>query len=491
VSDRPKQDLREISHLFLSGLREKQTGGARPQRIGPGARVDQRVEITPEEMARVTDATGPASRRSCAASVTAVLAGHFEERQSERVRQLAANAALTAGRVGLIEVESHDLRLWIYERSIDGTASVGNALPPAEPLDVRRVAESFEELSCDVDQWFICFGQGARATESRDLLRRAGGFVLLSSCEPDGIVAAYRTLKGTSDIVQRDARPPLSLALFDANDAAHASGTFEKINGVAMQFLNWHATAETVIDPNASVDEHLVFNCRSCTEKSQTAAAPQWELLNGLFDRLSNRPDDEVEPPAKGPLAGGTVPVAPESAPSATPVTARITHAAGSASAPHRPPAIKMNQMPQDDAEEIVELPGGGDAASVLSAVIAGSPQQWLECPIRAPMYDEARLVVSRDRVLTLLAVASKGLSELRSIGQAYQWLSQNRSLISMALPQLAIDSHQLPRLQLLVDYADASAEMLQPMLHTGHVCVTAYRKVRFSGRRGLLLEAA
>ena len=106
-------------------------------------------------------------------------------------------------------------------------------------------------------------------------------------------------------------------------------------------------------------------------------------------------------------------------------------------------------------------------------------------------MCDDARLAVSRDRRLTLLAVTTKGLSDLRLIGQAYQWLSQNRALIAMALPQLAIDAHQMPRLQLLVDHADASAEVLQPMLHTGHVSVTAYRKVRFSGRRGLLLEAA
>ena len=38
---------------------------------------------------------------------------------------------------------------------------------------------------------------------------------------------------------------------------------------------------------------------------------------------------------------------------------------------------------------------------------------------------------------------------------------------------------------------ADLSAEVLQPMLRAGHVNVTAYRKLRWSGRTGLLLEAA
>jgi len=87
--------------------------------------------------------------------------------------------------------------------------------------------------------------------------------------------------------------------------------------------------------------------------------------------------------------------------------------------------------------------------------------------------------------------VAREGLGELRAIGQAYRWLSENRSLLGMALPQFAIDTRQSPRLRLLVDQSDVSAAALQPVLQSDHVTVHSYRKIRWGGRTGLLLDAA
>ena len=60
-----------------------------------------------------------------------------------------------------------------------------------------------------------------------------------------------------------------------------------------------------------------------------------------------------------------------------------------------------------------------------------------------------------------------------------------------MALPQLAIDPHQSPRLRLLVDQSDLSAEALQPVLQSEYVTVQSYRKLRWGDRTGLLLDAA
>ena len=60
-----------------------------------------------------------------------------------------------------------------------------------------------------------------------------------------------------------------------------------------------------------------------------------------------------------------------------------------------------------------------------------------------------------------------------------------------MALPQFAIDTDKTPRLRLLVDHTDLSADSLQPVLHSGHVTVQSYRKLRWGGRTGLLLDAA
>jgi MFS superfamily sulfate permease-like transporter len=46
-------------------------------------------------------------------------------------------------------------------------------------------------------------------------------------------------------------------------------------------------------------------------------------------------------------------------------------------------------------------------------------------------------------------------------------------------------------KLRLLIDQADSAAHTLQPMLQGDHVTVKTYRKMRWGGKTGLLLEAA
>lgn len=155
------------------------------------------------------------------------------------------------------------------------------------------------------------------------------------------------------------------------------------------------------------------------------------------------------------------------------------------------PPPAREAQ-PTEPAEEVIDLPGDAvTEQTVVAAVLTGSRGELIECPVRAPMCPDARLAVTRDRGLVLLAVARKGLSELRAIAQAYRWTVENRALIAMAVPQLAIDAHRHPRLKLIVDHADVSASVLAPMLENDTVSVQAYRKLRWNGKTGLLLEAA
>ena len=116
---------------------------------------------------------------------------------------------------------------------------------------------------------------------------------------------------------------------------------------------------------------------------------------------------------------------------------------------------------------------------------------QIVECPVRPPSCPEARLAVDRDRRLILIGAAGLGLSELGSIGVAYRWLLENRSLIAMAMPQLAIDAHQSPHVRLVVDENDLHADALQPLFQVETVTIQTYRRVRWGERRGLLLEAA
>ena len=114
-----------------------------------------------------------------------------------------------------------------------------------------------------------------------------------------------------------------------------------------------------------------------------------------------------------------------------------------------------------------------------------------VECPIRPPSCPTARLAVARDRRLMLLAVAGQGLPGLRGVASAFRWLSENRGLLAMALPQFAIDAEQPPLLRLMVDCADLHADLLRPMLESPCVKVDTYRRVRWGQKMGLLLEAA
>ena len=148
--------------------------------------------------------------------------------------------------------------------------------------------------------------------------------------------------------------------------------------------------------------------------------------------------------------------------------------------------------MIDEAISEVIDLPGdAADEGAVLTAILAGARGEVIECPVRAPMCPEARLAVTRDRGLVLLAVARRGLRELRAIAQAYRWLVENRALIGMACPQLNVDGLKHPRLTLLVDHADVTAEVLAPMLESNTVNVRAYRKLRWGNKTGLLLEAA
>src|SRR5947208_10626622 len=118
----------------------------------------------------------------------------------------------------------------------------------------------------------------------------------------------------------------------------------------------------------------------------------------------------------------------------------------------------------------VIDLPetrAGATAGSVLAAILRSESAELVECPVRPPMCPEARLAVTRDHRIVLLAAARQGLGEMRSIGRAFNWLAENHGLICMAMPQLAIDGAARPGLRLLVDHADLSAEVLQPMLQS------------------------
>jgi hypothetical protein len=158
---------------------------------------------------------------------------------------------------------------------------------------------------------------------------------------------------------------------------------------------------------------------------------------------------------------------------------------------PQQPRESTMTSAMNPQDLDVIELSEDASAAAILSAVLQSRASELVECPVTPPMCPGARLAVRRDHRIVLFAVARQGLAELPAIGSAFRWLTENRALIRMAVPQLAIDPAQPVQLSLLIDQSDSSAATLRPILQTGQVTVQTYRTLKWSGKRGLLLEAA
>jgi len=531
------QSISEISHLFLSDLRDKQTNGAnRPVRTPPGARKEEptpkppvSIDLTPEEYAEVF-ATGESTPRESGAEVrippvTALIAQHLNGRADQRVRAYARHLAANGERVGLLEVDSGEVRLSCFERSIEPTAP-GETATTAEVtphFNARFITEALEEMSWDLDRWLLVL-PNLRSNDSRDLLKQADHWTLLSTCDHDGVVSCYRTLKGLASVHKPHA---LTLALMESTNETHAAKISRKLSSVCLQFLGIELTTESTVRPTQAVAEHVVVHCQLPREDVARWGGTHWVVVSDFLARARGHEATtaaaEVAPSAapKGllsideeisDLAGEAAAPAADPLEHAMPESSvrdeRQEHVPSSraAAAPASPapapapiPAAPVVSAPvasaastEDSIGEVIDLPdGAADEESVLGAILAGSRGELIECPVRAPMCTTARLAVTRERGLVILAVARKGLSELRSIAHAYRWLVENRALIGMAVPQLAIDGLRHPRLRLLVDHADLTAEALAPMLESNTVSVQAYRKLRWGNKTGLLLEAA
>ena len=501
-----KKSLSEISHLFLSSVRDNATGGVRPKRLPPGAPRENiphqplkpqpdnvSVDLTPEEFAQVYGHQPSAHRdRPAIRPVSAIIGSHLNGSQFDRVKQYARHLAADGKRIGLIEADAGEFRVMCFDR---GVADASDLVEPLEVYDARQMTEALEELAWDIDRWILLL-PNPRVPEARALLREVDHWVLLSTCDHDGVVSCYRAIKGLVDTH----RPRLTLALLNPSDETEAGRVYRKIAGVCQQFLNWNMEAESAVQPAEDITEHVVLLCRPNRDKAAVATGPQWQIVGDFLARAKadqanrqNYVEHETNPareahmhselePATGPrLVADVVIPGDIEAPAVKPSDDNGITRADSRRRPFKKPVA----MAHADDSEITDLPSGETTeAAVLSAVMKKTGIGLVECPVKAPMCPQAVLAVNRDRRLIILAVARQGLAELRSIGLAYRWVIENRPLLSMALPQFSIDTHALPCLRLLVDRADLSADLLQPMLQSGNVTVQTYRKLRLGRRR-------
>src|SRR4051794_20161386 len=94
---RHTQNLSEISHLFLSGVRDMaQNGAQRPTRIPPGGKPAVSIDMTAEEFAAAQRGEAlPLKDSARIGPVAAVLASHFGDDLHERVKSYARHVATT------------------------------------------------------------------------------------------------------------------------------------------------------------------------------------------------------------------------------------------------------------------------------------------------------------------------------------------------------------------------------------------------------------
>jgi hypothetical protein len=479
--DPTRRGLSEISHLFLSSVRERQTqGAARPTRTPP-PKTPINIELTPDEVAQaapiaaVASAADAGSEPVHAPPITAILASHLNGKQSEYVARYARDLAARSGRVGLIDLHAGALQLTCFDPSGAGRGDAAEPIPHV--ADDRQVAEALAELNCDVNHWLV-LAPSSRTAESIDLLNKIDRWVLLSTCDHDGIISSYRLLKGLTETSAL--RPSLSLALLDAANDAEAARVTAKLSGVCTQFLAWDMQSEGAVGSSARVSDYLVLNAQISSPCATIGAfiTESKSILQPEPSRAAAMKEEPMDEGMRQLVADLVIPTEP--APAIYPRVAEVN-------ADH-----PVAESHKEIATDVIDLAGSDTTPdAVISAILQHSAGGAIECPVRAPMCASARLTVTREKTLELFAATERGLGNLRNIALAYRWLNENRALIAMALPQLSVDATCLPRLRLIVDQADMSAELLQPMLQNGQITVQTFRRLRWGGKTGLLLEAA
>jgi hypothetical protein len=470
----PRKPLSEISHLFLSHLREQAgEGRSRPVRIPPGSKpASSDNDLSPDELGQLDGPTDVVRRRR----VTGIIGHHLNGHLVDRSMQFASALAAAGERVGMILIDASEFRLMIAEKPMREGSS-----DEAGVLDARRMSDALLEINEDVDRWLL-ITLDPRCNTSRALMEVVDDWVLLATCDHDGMVSGYRALKTMAE----GPKSPLSIALLEARDDEQSQRVFEKLTGVCRQFLDWEP--EFAPTPHGPV-EHVVATvlaCRSIRDKAQLAQAPQWKVVEDFLRLPADQAADEAHFGSE--QAEGQV-IEADATPEPTLVeTTEPVRAAPRPVHEHRPEPEPMRMTPAEEGvTDIIELP---DGVSVLSAYLRRGGQ-LLPTPIQPEMCPGASIAVARDRAITVVAQIGPGLAGLSSIASALQWVESCRKLIAMALPQVAVDAERPVRVDLLVDHADRNAQGLEPLFGQDRIRITTYRRVRFAGRSGLLLEAA
>ncbi len=375
-----KRSLSEISHLFLSDVRSRQTGGVRPNRIPPRQQADAEtpeefaasLETDPHPLEPAAEALPAAAEAlpttdSQAPRVSAILFSHLLEQRHQGVRQYARHLAAQIGNVGLIEVDSTEFGVSCFERN----CSIAATPITLDPADTRQLGQTLAELAFNVNRWLISL-PNPRSAEARELLRLSPHWVLLTTADDADVVATYRALKGLADLEM----PRLSLVVLNARDDAQADAVFRKLDAVSRQFLGRALERESPVRPASNVMEHAVLNCRLNHEKPQPVPAPHWKVISQFVAtaiELESKHNTEQMNPMN-------LNIAQEHRPAPVPIVPT--------------PAAKMADS------EVIDLPGDQTEQSILGAVAGqgartadGSNAPFIRPCARRPSWPSAGII--------------------------------------------------------------------------------------------------
>ncbi|MEM1013529.1 MAG: hypothetical protein AAGI46_15070 [Planctomycetota bacterium] len=447
-----ERPLSAISHLFLSDLREPEPAPTRD---------------TGEDFVAVLGTGVDASLQRRAAAVAATLLGPDVDR------------------VGLAFIEGNALSIVV----VDGDTNVTEVA--TEDGDVETI---LAEVACDVDAWVVALPD-PRLPQSRRLLKLASRWTLVAGSDHESVVGGYRTLKGLCDRPGLcDHQPRVSLAIPDAAHPAEAERAARKLLGVCRQFLELDVEVEGPSSEGDSDDTpwhaHEVWHGRWQTAAE---AGPAFDALVATLQGTSAASESTPSDPRPTPMRiAPPVQEEPASIPTAHEVTPIHNIPSIAQPMPTPEPVAPAVEAPVEptatsDEEDVIDFPSG---ANVTDLAIARD-RSLAATPVTPPMLPNARLAVANDGGLMLVAAAQPGLSDLAKVGEAMAWVSQNRQLLAMALGQFRLNEHVPVKVRLLVAHADAGADALRPLLGTGDVTICAYRRLRWGGREGLLLDAA
>jgi hypothetical protein len=438
MSQTPKSapsSLSEISHLFLTDLRQRQVGPAsRPVRKPPSgaAKPAVSIDVTPEEFSRGLAADGLAAPAQAQdwrqPGLSLVVAHHLGTSALERVRQYARHMAAEAGRIGLIELGDDGLRLSSIDASPLSRMEAQAEAAQVEPVDGKRIRQAIEEMSWDIDRWLLYLPAGTGSAAGARTVQSVNRWTLLVGADDEGLVAGYRILKGLSPIDKtRQTSLTLSLAVLDAEDEAQAKIVHQKLSGASRRFLGLAVENEGQVQSAAEVSEHVVLWCRastnSPTQDHWTAvaelAAKSCAAERGEFSAAAAEAPVEIESewPQPQEAAAAEQPEPEPIAMNPIPISAPID-----AAEPVMKIPVESGAWPkaaEDKAvAEVIELsiPEGADIAEAILAAVAKGQTQWIAAPLKPPMCPTATVAVDRAGRLTLLAVAASGLSELRAL---------------------------------------------------------------------------